>query len=175
MTDDMVSLCQTKFCALPQKMESEWVTPPPSSTPDPTQGCVFSPLLYSLYTYDCKAMSESKVILKFTDGNAVVGLIPHNDETTSSPGGLVLEEPLLAECQQNKGADNGQQQRGYRSLSSVVQRQKVHTFKNLEVTVSWDLSWTHHINVVAKATRQHLYLSGGSETLSYRLKVLRNF
>lgn len=74
-------------------------------------------------------MSESKAILKFTDDDAVVGRIPHNDESTSSP-----REPP-AGCQQNKGAHNGQQQRDYRSMSSAMQRQKVHTFKNLEVTI----------------------------------------
>lgn len=86
------------------------------------------PLSPLLYTYDCKAMSESKFILKFTDDNFVVGPIPLNDETNSSPGGQVLGEPLPAEC-------------------PTPPPQK-------------------------KATRQHLYLSGGSETLSSRLKEL---
>lgn len=53
----------------------------------------------------------------------------------------MLGEPPPAEWQQKKkGADNGPQQRDYQSWSSAVQRQKVHTFKNLEVTVSLDLS-----------------------------------
>ncbi|KAK3512849.1 hypothetical protein QTP70_028918 [Hemibagrus guttatus] len=44
------------------------------------QGCVLSPLLYSLYTYDCVATSSSTNI-KFADDTAVVGLISTNDET----------------------------------------------------------------------------------------------
>ncbi|KAK3533028.1 hypothetical protein QTP70_006217 [Hemibagrus guttatus] len=45
------------------------------------QGCVLSPLLYSLYTYDCVATSSSTNIIKFADDTAVVGLISNNDET----------------------------------------------------------------------------------------------
>ncbi|KAK1800138.1 hypothetical protein P4O66_006158 [Electrophorus voltai] len=44
------------------------------------QGCVLSPLLYSLYTYDCTATSSSTVIVKFADNTVVMGLISDNDE-----------------------------------------------------------------------------------------------
>jgi hypothetical protein len=39
------------------------------------QGCVLSPLLYSLFTHD------SNSIIKFTDDTTVVGLITKNDKT----------------------------------------------------------------------------------------------
>ncbi|KAK1790227.1 hypothetical protein P4O66_014145, partial [Electrophorus voltai] len=39
------------------------------------QGCVLSPLLYSLYTYDCTATSSSTIIVKFADD-----LITDNNE-----------------------------------------------------------------------------------------------
>ncbi len=45
------------------------------------QGCVLSPLLYSLYTHDCTATHSSNVIVKFADGTTVIGLITDNDET----------------------------------------------------------------------------------------------
>jgi hypothetical protein len=44
------------------------------------QGCVLSPLLYSLFTHDCVDMHDSKPI-KFADDTTVVGLITNNDET----------------------------------------------------------------------------------------------
>ncbi len=44
------------------------------------QGCVLSPLLYSLYTYDCTATHSSNVIVKFADDTTVIGLITDNDE-----------------------------------------------------------------------------------------------
>ncbi|KAK1803991.1 hypothetical protein P4O66_003927 [Electrophorus voltai] len=44
------------------------------------QGCVLSPLLYSLYTYDCTATSSSTIIVRFADDTVVMGLISDNDE-----------------------------------------------------------------------------------------------
>ena len=47
-----------------------------------SQGCVLSPLLYSLFTHDCTARHDSNTIIKLADDTAVVGLITDNDETT---------------------------------------------------------------------------------------------
>jgi hypothetical protein len=46
-----------------------------------SQGCVLSPLLYSLFTYDCGATHFSNSIIKFADDTTVVGLIINNNET----------------------------------------------------------------------------------------------
>ena len=45
------------------------------------QGCVLSPLLYSLFTHDCMARHDSNTIIKFADDTTVAGLITDNDET----------------------------------------------------------------------------------------------
>jgi hypothetical protein len=37
-----------------------------------TQGCVLSPLLYSLFTYDCVAKHDSNTIIKFADDTTVI-------------------------------------------------------------------------------------------------------
>ena len=42
------------------------------------QGCVLSPLLYSLFTHDCLAMHDSNTIIKFADDTTV---ITDNDQT----------------------------------------------------------------------------------------------
>ena len=44
------------------------------------QGCVLSPLLYSLYTYDCVAKFPSNSIFMFADNTTIVGRISNNDE-----------------------------------------------------------------------------------------------
>ena len=44
------------------------------------QGCVLSPLLYSLFTHDCVAKHDSNTTIKFADDTTVVGLITDNDE-----------------------------------------------------------------------------------------------
>ncbi len=45
------------------------------------QGCVLSPLLFTLLTHDCTAKFSSNHIMKFADDTSVVGLISNNDET----------------------------------------------------------------------------------------------
>ena len=45
------------------------------------QGCVLSPLLYSLYTQDCVATHSSNAILKFEDDTTILGLNSNNNET----------------------------------------------------------------------------------------------
>lgn len=39
------------------------------------QGCVLSPLLYSLFTYDCVAKHSSNIIKMFPDDTTILGLI----------------------------------------------------------------------------------------------------
>ena len=61
------------------------------------QGCVLSPLLYSLFTHDCLATHASNSIIKFEDAPTVVGLITNNDETA-----YMEEVRALAEwCQES--------------------------------------------------------------------------
>ncbi|KAK3518456.1 hypothetical protein QTP70_000643 [Hemibagrus guttatus] len=45
------------------------------------QGCVLSPLLFTLLTHDCAAMHSLNHIVKFADDTTVVGLISKNEES----------------------------------------------------------------------------------------------
>ncbi len=45
------------------------------------QGCVFSPLLFSLYTNDCTSKDPSIKLLKFADHTTLIGLIQDGDES----------------------------------------------------------------------------------------------
>ena len=70
--------------------------PYPTNTWAP-QGCVLSPLLYSLFTHDCVATHAANSIIKFADDTTIVGLITNNDETAYR-----VEVRDLAEwCQEN--------------------------------------------------------------------------
>ena len=45
------------------------------------QGCVLSPLLYTLYTHKCTPAHHSNTMVKFADDTTVVGLISKGDES----------------------------------------------------------------------------------------------
>ncbi len=61
------------------------------------QGCVLSPLLYSLYTHDCVSSHSSTSIIKFADDTVVLGLISIKNETAY----LDEVKSLTSWCQDN--------------------------------------------------------------------------
>ncbi|KAK3545619.1 hypothetical protein QTP70_008237 [Hemibagrus guttatus] len=48
---------------------------------DVPQGCVLSPLLYSLFTHDCVPRHNSNIFIKYADDTTVVGRISNSDES----------------------------------------------------------------------------------------------
>ena len=77
-------------------------------------GCVLSPLLYSLFTHDCKAKQDSNTIIKFADDARVVGLITDNDETAYREEvrdlAVRCQDNNLSQRDKDKGDDCGLQE-----------------------------------------------------------------
>jgi len=46
------------------------------------QGCVLSPLLYIIYSDDCRSQHENRYILKFADDSAIVSLLSNEESET---------------------------------------------------------------------------------------------
>ena len=46
------------------------------------QGCCLSPKLFTLYTYDCISNQDNNVVIKYTDGTTILGLIRDGDESS---------------------------------------------------------------------------------------------
>ncbi|KAI3368159.1 hypothetical protein L3Q82_007893 [Scortum barcoo] len=63
------------------------------------QGCVLSPLLYSLFTHDCVATHSSNTIIKFADDTTVIGLITSDDARRPTERSEV--RALTSWCQDN--------------------------------------------------------------------------
>ncbi len=130
------------------------------------QGCVLSPLLYSLYTHDCVSSHSSTSIIKFADDTVVLGLINNEDEAAY----LDEVERLTSWCQDNCLSLNvsktkeqivdfrKRQQRPYTPLMiSGTPVERVSSFKYLGVNISEDLTWTTHIQTQVKKARHRLY------------------
>ncbi|KAK1788958.1 hypothetical protein P4O66_015858 [Electrophorus voltai] len=148
------------------------------------QGCVLSPLLYSLYTYDCTATFSSTIIVKFADDTVVMGLISDNDERA------YLEEIKHLEnwCQENNLLLNvsktkelivdcsKKQEQHYQPVRiSGTTVERVDSFRYLGVHISQDLSWSRHTNSLAKKAHQHLYHLRCLRDFRLPSTVLRNF
>ena len=56
------------------------------------QGCVLSPLIYILYTTECRPAHSSNSIVNFADNTMVVGLITWGDESAYRDEVLILSE-----------------------------------------------------------------------------------
>ncbi len=129
------------------------------------QGCVLSPLLYSLYTHDCTATHSSNVIVKFADDTTVIGLITDNDETA------YREEvsTLTKWCQENHLSlnidktkelvvDYRRQSREHTPITiDKTPVERVSSFKFLGVHITEDLTWSAHTDAVLKKAHQRLF------------------
>uniref|UniRef100_A0A669EHA4 Reverse transcriptase domain-containing protein n=1 Tax=Oreochromis niloticus TaxID=8128 RepID=A0A669EHA4_ORENI len=122
------------------------------------QGCVLSPLLYSLYTHDCSPAHNNTLIIKFADDTTVVGLISKGDEAEYREEVL----KLAAWCSENNLALNTKKTKelivDFRRHSTDLAPlyingecvERVHTFRFLGVLISADISWTENISAVIK-------------------------
>ncbi|KAI3357949.1 hypothetical protein L3Q82_016327, partial [Scortum barcoo] len=123
------------------------------------QGCVLSPLLYSLFTHDYVATNSSNTIVKFADDTTVIGLITGDDETAYREVRATTKELIV---------DFRRRQREEHAPLSIngTTVERVSSFRFLGVHISEDLTWTHHTDFITKSARQRLFflrrLTGGS-------------
>ena len=105
------------------------------------QGCVLSPLLYSLYTHDCSARHSSNVIIKFADDTTIVG------QRGGLQRGGQLPDTLVPDARES-------------ALPPVTingaSLERVSSFKFLGVHISEELTWTEHTTRVAKKAQRCL-------------------
>ncbi|KAK3526050.1 hypothetical protein QTP70_012885 [Hemibagrus guttatus] len=128
------------------------------------QGCVLSPLLFSLYTNDCTSTDPSVKLLKFADDTTVIGLIQDGDESAYRQE----VEQLAAWCSLNNLELNTLKtvemivdfRRNTPALPPLNMNSTVPTvesFRFLGTTISQDLKWDTHIDAIIKKAQQRLY------------------
>ncbi len=146
------------------------------------QGCVLSPLLYSLYTHDCTATHSSNVIVKFADDTTVIGLITDNEETA------YREEvrTLTKWCQENHLSlnidktkelvvDYRRQSREHTPITIDKTPEWVSSFKFLGVHITEDLTWSAHTDAVLKKAHQRLFFLRRLRKFGMSPRILRSF
>ncbi|KAK3559175.1 hypothetical protein QTP86_005071 [Hemibagrus guttatus] len=129
------------------------------------QGCVLSPLLFTLLTHDCAAMHSSNHIIKFANDTTMVGLISKNDESAYRE-----EVPRqTAWCEDNNLSLNMEKmkemvvdfrrtQSDYSPLNiNGSNVEIVKSTKFLCVQLAEDLTWSLNTSSITKKSQQRLY------------------
>ncbi len=147
------------------------------------QGCVLSPLLFTLLTHDCTAKFSSNHIIKFADDTSVVGLISNNDETHYREEVAQLAEwcgannlSLNVEKTKEVVMDFRRNSADHPPLTidtSTVER--VSSTKFLGVHITEDLTWTTNTKSISKKAQQRLHFLRRLKRASLPPPILTTF
>ncbi|KAI4905396.1 hypothetical protein NFI96_030512, partial [Prochilodus magdalenae] len=146
------------------------------------QGCVLSPLMYSLYTHDRTARHSSNVTIKFADDTTIVGLIFNNNEEAYRE-----EVSFLAHwCRENNLSLNVNKTK--EPIVDLRKQESVHTpitingaavervqLKFLGVHLTEGLTWTEHTTRVVKKAQQRLFFLRRLKRFGMDPRILRTF
>ncbi len=147
------------------------------------QGCVLSPLLFTLLTSDCSARHPSCHIVKFADDTVVVGRITDNDESEYREE----VEHLMQWCRGNNLCINVKKtkemvvdfRRDRRPPPPLyiggVAVEVVSSFRYLGVYITEDLTWRTNTTRLVRKAYQHLYFLRKLRRAGLGSSVLRSF
>ncbi len=147
------------------------------------QGCVLSPLLFSLYTNDCTSKDPSVKLLKFADDTTLIGLIQDGDESAyrqevkelavwCSLNNLELNTlktvEMIVDFRRNPPALPP-----LTIMNSTVTA--VESFRFLGTTISQDLKWEIHIDSIVRKAQQRLYFLRQLRKFNLPQELLKQF
>ena len=147
------------------------------------QGCVLSPLLYSLFTNDCVSHHSSVPLLKFADDTTLIGLVSDSDESEYRHE----VSSLVSWCDTNNLQLNASKTRemivDFRKRKSPLAPiivngdsiKRVDCFKFLGTIISNDLTWENNTDAVVKKAQQRLFFLRQLKKFGLRRAILVQF
>uniref|UniRef100_A0AAR2JVL9 Reverse transcriptase domain-containing protein n=1 Tax=Pygocentrus nattereri TaxID=42514 RepID=A0AAR2JVL9_PYGNA len=148
------------------------------------QGCVLSPLLFSLFTHDCVPLHTSNILIKFADDTTVVGHIRNNDESAyreeiqhltswCTTNNLILNtgktKELIVDYRKTKGCTHSP------VYINGAEVERVSSFRFLGIHISADLSWSFNTSHLIKKAQQRLYFLRRLKQDRLSPQILTNF
>ncbi|KAK3572527.1 hypothetical protein QTP86_034317 [Hemibagrus guttatus] len=147
------------------------------------QGCVLSPLLFSLYTNGCTSGHQSVKLLKFADDTTLIGLISDGDE--SAYRGEI--DRLVSWCSMNNLELNS-----LKTVEMIVDFRKnpaplppvilcdslvssAESFHFLGTTITKELKWEQNIRSLTKKAQQRMYFPRQLKKFLLPVNMLVNF
>ena len=120
---------------------------------------MLSPLLYTLFTNDCRSSSSSTLIFKFSDDTTIEGLITNADESAYREE----VERVVDWCTNNDLELNVAKTKemiiDFRKNKTGIgeQVELVDSFKFLGTTIANTLKWDINAEIIAKKAQQRMF------------------
>ena len=146
------------------------------------QGCVLSPLLYSLFTNDCVSQHSLQLVI-LTDDTTLERLVTNSDDTEYRH----KVNRLVSYCDNNNLQLNASKTRemtvdfGKKKtpIAIIIIKgepiERVDCFKFLGTIIPSDLGWGNNTDAVAKKAQQRLYFLRELKTFGLRREILVQF